>query len=173
LGLSGPADDQKSPRKLFQIGTFRRGDRRLRPWKAENRPRGRAFGRYGCAIKGFCRISRTRNGRAPNMVLEADEATSVGAIRQREWRARRRANRRQRCGCCEAIFTPARSDQAFCSSACRQRGYRRRKASGEMASSRPPAPPWRVSAVAWPPRRPPGRGPRPLPGPLRAPLAAR
>jgi hypothetical protein len=78
------------------------------------------------------------------MVLEADEATSVGAVRQREWRRRRRANRRQRCGCCDAIFTPARSDQAFCGSACRQRGYRRRKASGATASRRPQEPPWRV-----------------------------
>ena len=71
--------------------------------------------------------------------------TSVGALRQREWRARRRANRRQRCGFCQEIFTPSRADQAFCGSRCRQRGYRRRKASGEMASSRPREAPWRAS----------------------------
>jgi hypothetical protein len=77
------------------------------------------------------------------MVLKTEEAPSAGALRLREWRRRRRANRRQRCGCCEAIFTPSRADQAFCSSPCRQRGYRRRRKAGEPASSRATAPPWR------------------------------
>jgi hypothetical protein len=80
--------------------------------------------------------------------------TTCEAVRKREWRARRRANRRQRCGCCEAIFTPARADQAFCSSACRQRGYRRRKASGEEASRRPTEAPWRTSAPLRPANTP-------------------
>jgi hypothetical protein len=73
-----------------------------------------------------------------------DETPSVGAIRQREWRRRRRASLRQRCGCCDEIFTPSRSDQAFCSSPCKQKGYRRRKASGETALGKPSAAPWRV-----------------------------
>jgi hypothetical protein len=97
--------------------------------------------RYGNAIQGFCPILRSHNGRALNM----DESTSVGAMRQREWRARRRANLRQRCGCCAAVFTPSRTDQAFCSSACRQKGYRRRKASGEKPLGRPATAPWRAA----------------------------
>lgn len=32
------------------------------------------------------------------------------------------------CGCCGSDFKPARRDAAFCSSACRQRAYRQRKA---------------------------------------------
>jgi hypothetical protein len=78
------------------------------------------------------------------MALEADEVTSVAALRQREWRARRRRQLRQFCAHCSGIFTPIRRDQAFCGSACRQKGYRRRKASGEEASSRPREAPWRV-----------------------------
>jgi predicted nucleic acid-binding Zn ribbon protein len=32
------------------------------------------------------------------------------------------------CAVCDAPFVPVRRDAAFCSSACRQREYRRRKA---------------------------------------------
>jgi hypothetical protein len=135
------------------------------PWKAEKRPQGRTFGRYGSAIQGFLPVSGSRNAASGNLsragtrfavgdAVETNDMASAGAVRQREWRRRRRANRRQRCGCCEAIFTPARADQAFCSSVCRQRGYRRRKASGEPASPRPREAPWLASA----PLRPPNAG---------------
>ena len=45
--------------------------------------------------------------------------------RARERRKRRRANRR--CRVCERTFTPARADGWYCSNACRQRAYRKRR----------------------------------------------
>jgi hypothetical protein len=125
--------------------TVSTGVRRLRsPAITSEKPKTLSRQRYANAIKGFRPILRSRNGRARNIALETDEAASAGAIRQREWRRRRRANLRQRCGCCGGIFAPSRADQAFCGGACRQKGYRRRKAAGEMASSLPTGPPWRV-----------------------------
>jgi hypothetical protein len=98
--------------------------------------------------------------------------TTCEAVRKREWRARRRANRRQRCGCCDAIFTPARCDQAFCSAACRQRGFRRRRKAGEPASSRATAPPWQVFSPPGP--RNTGEARKATPGAaLRDPAAKR
>jgi hypothetical protein len=77
--------------------------------------------------------------------------TTESAIRQREWRRRRRANRRQVCASCSNIFTPGRSDQAFRDTACAQGAYRRRKASGETGPTRPAAAPWLASGPAVPP----------------------
>jgi|ERR1700684_3259171 hypothetical protein len=77
--------------------------------------------------------------------------TTCEALRKREWRARRRANRRQKCGCCQEIFTPSRADQAFCGPACKQRGFRRRRKAGEPASSRPRNAPWLAPEPVRPP----------------------
>jgi hypothetical protein len=46
--------------------------------------------------------------------------------RQRDLRAQARADRRCQSPECAALFTPARSDAKFCSSACRQKAFRRR-----------------------------------------------
>jgi hypothetical protein len=62
---------------------------------------------------------------------------------QRQWRARRRASRRQICAYCNDVFVPSRSDQVFCGPACAQREHRRRKATGEPAAKRrQPQPPF-------------------------------
>lgn len=60
------------------------------------------------------------------MASESDQATS-NACRLREWRAKRRAQRRQVCADCGGIFTPNRSQARFCSVGCKQRSYRRRR----------------------------------------------
>lgn len=50
------------------------------------------------------------------------------AVRQQRRRVARRWKRAgHSCADCEATFTPPRSDAAYCSSACRQRAYRRRR----------------------------------------------
>jgi hypothetical protein len=85
------------------------------------------------------------------------------AVRKREWRARRRRELRQVCAACDAIFNPRRADAKFCGAACRQKGHRRRKAGGEMATTRLTGAPWRVSAPVR--RRSPGSSPRRLSGP--------
>jgi hypothetical protein len=72
------------------------------------------------------------------------------ACRQREWRARRRRQRRQFCACCGGIFAPSRADARFCSLSCRQKGHRQRKAGREIAPWRPTAPPWRVFEAPGP-----------------------
>lgn len=48
------------------------------------------------------------------------------ATYQREWRARRRANRRKVCHACRLEFCPARKDAKCCTPACRFRAYRAR-----------------------------------------------
>jgi len=47
---------------------------------------------------------------------------------KRQWRARRRRERRQVCAACGTDFIPARRDALFCSLTCKQRAYRARKA---------------------------------------------
>jgi hypothetical protein len=47
---------------------------------------------------------------------------------KREWRRRRRANRRQICQACRLEFVPARKDARYCTPACRFRAYRGRLA---------------------------------------------
>jgi hypothetical protein len=78
------------------------------------------------------------------------QMTTKSAYRQREWRARRRASRRQSCACCAQVFVPGRADAAFCCLACAQRAYRRRKPTGVEGPRRAPEPPWRVSAPLGP-----------------------
>jgi hypothetical protein len=50
------------------------------------------------------------------------------ACRMREWRARRRRERRAACPSCGGIFIPGRRDAQYCSLPCKQHGYRVRKA---------------------------------------------
>jgi hypothetical protein len=47
---------------------------------------------------------------------------------QRDFRARRRRERRKICLGCRREFCPARSDAVFCSLACKHRAHRARKA---------------------------------------------
>ena len=54
----------------------------------------------------------------------------------REWRARRRANRRQVCFGCRQEFAPARKDAKFCSDSCRFKAYRGRLAAKEAEARR-------------------------------------
>jgi hypothetical protein len=77
--------------------------------------------------------------------------TTCEAVRKREWRARRRASRRQLCVCCGRLFIPARSDAAFCCAGCRQLTYRRRRVGAVDASARPTIAPWRVPEPFRPP----------------------
>lgn len=58
------------------------------------------------------------------------------ACRKREWRARRRARRRQVCANCGEAFVPARSDARFCGAACRQCAYRARKAASSAVGGK-------------------------------------
>lgn len=53
---------------------------------------------------------------------------SAKAARQRKGRERRRSNRR--CAECGRRFTPQRADGKYCSPACRQRAFRKRKIGG-------------------------------------------
>jgi hypothetical protein len=67
----------------------------------------------------------------------------MNASYQRERRARRRRQRRQVCASCGDVFVPSRSDQAFCSVACKGRDARRRKNAGEPPGKRrQPQPPF-------------------------------
>jgi hypothetical protein len=86
--------------------------------------------------------------------MEAEEMASAGALRRREWRARRRASRRQECACCGRLFVPSRADAAFCCPGCRQLAYRRRRVAGVEASQRPRNGPWRVCSAPGPPNTP-------------------
>ena len=69
----------------------------------------------------------------------------------------------QFCASCESIFTPSRSDARYCSSACRQHGYRRRKADS-LGSPREATEGPRTAAGVF---RPPSTGSTPdaAPGP--------
>ena len=55
---------------------------------------------------------------------------------KRQWRARRRRERRQVCAGCDEVFVPARVDAVFCSIACKQATYRQRKAAKAAAHAR-------------------------------------
>ena len=152
LTRADPPSTARSPGRKAQIG-FASGSRE----------------RYGWVGRGFAFIPRSHNRADAEaggkiMVLRADEP-SEGALRKREWRARRRASWRQRCACCGVVFVPARSDARYCGAACAQRAYRRRKSGGD-APSRPTAA-WRASGPAGPSG---GTGPRPeaARSPLRA-----
>jgi hypothetical protein len=48
-------------------------------------------------------------------------------------KARRSAARHLTCATCKTTFTPARADGRYCSPACRQRAYRQRRASEDVA----------------------------------------
>jgi hypothetical protein len=61
------------------------------------------------------------------MAALRDGSFCCRACRQREWRARRRRERRLVCASRGADFCPTRSDARFCSNACRFYAYRRRK----------------------------------------------
>lgn len=64
--------------------------------------------------------------RSPPAVVCDDRCRHEAQLaRQRE---RRAAERRTDCAECGETFTPARSDAKYCSGACRQRAYRKRKA---------------------------------------------
>jgi hypothetical protein len=52
---------------------------------------------------------------------------------KRQWRARRRRERRQVCAGCRLDFVPSRSDARFCGAACKQASYRRRQAVRQAA----------------------------------------
>jgi hypothetical protein len=52
---------------------------------------------------------------------------------KRQWRARRRRERRQVCAGCRLDFVPSRSDARFCGAACKQTTYRQRKAAKAAA----------------------------------------
>ena len=90
----------------------------------------------------------TSGNEGANMGSDAEKPT-VDALRQREWRARRRASvapavrllrrRSFRAGAMSGIAP-----------ACSQKAYRLRKASGD-APSQAPAPPWRASMPYRPP----------------------
>jgi hypothetical protein len=135
----------KVPGETFQLlETFRRGDRRLRPWKAESVLEWRTFGRWIGDTRLSPILASPNAGGCP--------MTTASAFRQREWRRRRRESWRQYCASCESVFVPGRRDAVFCSAACAQRDYRRRKASGETASRRATVGPWRVFEAARPPR---------------------
>ena len=54
-------------------------------------------------------------------------AKEHGSIVQKSVRAQRRQQREYVCRVCEKPFKPSRRDAVHCSSACRQRDYRRRK----------------------------------------------
>jgi hypothetical protein len=60
----------------------------------------------------------------------------TSAIYQREWRARRRANRRKVCLSCRLEFSPARKDTKFCSDSCRFKAYRGRLAAAAQERAR-------------------------------------
>jgi hypothetical protein len=81
-------------------------------------------------------------------------APTIAALAQREWRRRRRENRRQSCAWCGDVFVPSRFDQAFCGPLCRQQSHRSRKASGETALLRPREAPWQVPEAAPRPAQP-------------------
>jgi hypothetical protein len=97
----------------LQIGTFRRGDRRPRLWKAEKRPRVAPF---RALLIGDTRLSPILA--RPN--ASGCPMTTASAFRQREWRRRRRESWRQYCASCESIFVPSRRDAIFCSAAAPQ-----------------------------------------------------
>lgn len=76
---------------------------------------------------------------------------TANALRVRNWRRLRRESWRQSCACCHDIFTPNRRNQIFCSAACGQRDYRRRRAAGETAARKAPGAPWRDFGAERPP----------------------
>jgi hypothetical protein len=65
----------------------------------------------------------------------------MNASYQRERRARRRRERRQVCASCHDVFVPSRSDQLYCSVACKGRDARRRRKVGETPARRRPSEP--------------------------------
>ena len=63
-------------------------------------------------------------------------AKEHGSIVQKSIRAQRRQQREYVCRVCEKHFKPSRRDAVHCSSACRQRDYRKRKQEGTEKEAR-------------------------------------